>query len=135
MQFGNHLKYEAIMKLTSNDIGSLLHEIKMIIENFIKNTLAQINTDAANSDIGAIDTEFLLHKRKLMAYTNTAELLINELNTLGHKLIPLDQDVDINFESTSMSWVTHNESAKVFGLDIEIFPSKANVLWVLSPKV
>jgi hypothetical protein len=123
MQFGNHLKYEAIMKLTSNDIGSLLHEIKMIIENFIKNTLAQINT------------EFLLHKRKLMAYTNTAELLINELNTLGHKLIPLDQDVDINFESTSMSWVTHNESAKVFGLDIEIFPSKANVLWVLSPKV
>lgn len=134
MHFGNHLKYDEILKLTSNDIGYLLSEIKTTIENRIEYALIQIDTKTLGINAGAVDQEFLLRKRKLAIYTDTVELLINELNALGHKLTHLDQDIDMDFESTSTSWVTRNEAAEIFGLDIEIFPNKAKVLWVLSPK-
>ena len=133
MQFGSHLQYEAMMNLTSNTIGSLLSEIKRIIEGRITYALHQIDIENISINVGVINQDFLLHNRKLSIYTNTVELLITELNALGHKLIPLDQDIDIDFESTSTSWTTKNDNADVFGLDIEIFPNKANVLWILSP--
>lgn len=135
MQFGNHLKYEAIMELTSNDIGSLLREMKTIIESRIEYALSQIVTEDLSGKVGAVNGGYLLRKRKLDIYTNTVEMLIKELNVLGHKLTPLDQDIDSDFESSSTSWATHNENNEAFGLSIEIFPNKANVLWVLSPKV
>lgn len=132
MKFGSHLNYDEIMSRPSQDIAQILGEIKRIIDFRIQYELNKINEDIFSANSEVIDRSFLLHKYRQEIYINTVNLLAEELNTLGHQLIPIDQDINIDFESSSVSWIAMDKNEGRHGLDIEFFPNKTNVLWILS---
>jgi len=82
-------------------------------------------------NVGAIDNKFAADRRKRDAYFKECEAIVEELNELGHQLIPLDNDSD--FENTSVSYATDWHDGNSRGLDIEFFPSNQAVSWILTP--
>ncbi|NIB41721.1 hypothetical protein HBA55_19100 [Pseudomaricurvus alkylphenolicus] len=133
MKFESHFRYQKMLELPSGEIRPLLSEIKSIIETRLKQTLSEFDDTASTPNQGAIDNQFVRDRKKRTAYFDAIEAIAEELNELGHRLLPLDQDNDIDFDSTSVSWATNWMSDSPFGLDLEISPSKAQVLWVVSP--
>lgn len=99
----------------------------------IEHALGQFDTDVIELNGSAIDNDFLRQRRKQNIYLNTVNLIAEELNSLGHMLVPADQDLDIHFENSSISWIALDKNEQSCGLDIEFFPNKVNVRWVLSP--
>ncbi|WP_338593091.1 hypothetical protein VXM60_09275 [Shewanella khirikhana] len=133
MKFESHLNYQCMIELPSEELRPLLGEIKTIVEGRIKAVLSEFDNMENIKNRGAQDNKYVHDRNKRSAYFATLELIVSELNDLGHQLLPIDYDSDIDFESASVSWATDFMSGNARGLDIEIFPSKTQVLWVLSP--
>lgn len=133
MKFEPHLNYQRMIELPSEELRPLLGEIKTIVEGRIKAVLSDFDDMENIKNRGAQDNKYVHDRNKRSAYFSALDLIVSELNDLGHQLLPIDYDSDINFESTSVSWATDFMSGNARGLDIEIFPSKTQVLWVLSP--
>lgn len=120
-------------ELPSKEIRLLLAEIKSIIMKRLNLALSEFKSMPVEPNQGAIDKNFVRDRMKRAAYFNEIEAIVSELNELGHNLLPLDQDNDIDFESSSVSWGTAWMDQNPTGLDLEIFPNEVQVLWVLSP--
>ncbi|MFV7768774.1 hypothetical protein [Shewanella marisflavi] len=133
MKFESHLNYQRMIELPSEELRPLLGEIKTIVEGRIKTVLSDFDDMENIKNRGAQDNKYVHDRNKRSAYFSALDLIVSELNDLGHQLLPIDYDSDIDFESTSVSWATDFMSGNARGLDIEIFPSKTQVLWVLSP--
>ncbi|MDR8525158.1 hypothetical protein [Shewanella fidelis] len=133
MKFESHLNYQRMIELPSEELRPLLGEIKAIVEGRVKAVLSDFDDMKNIKNRGAQDNKYVHDRNKRSAYFSALDLIVSELNDLGHQLLPIDYDSDIDFESTSVSWATDFMSANARGLDIEIFPSKTQVLWVLSP--
>jgi len=133
MKFESHLNYQHMIELPSEELRPLLGEIKTIIERRIKAVLSDFDNMENIKNRGAQDNKYVHDRNRRSAYLSVLDLIVSELNDLGHQLLPIDNNSDIDFESTSVSWATDFMSGNARGLDIEIFPSKTQVLWVLSP--
>jgi hypothetical protein len=133
MKFESHLNYQRMIELPSEELRPLLGEIKAIVEGRIKAVLSDFDDMENINNRGAQDNKYVYDRNKRSAFFSALDLIVSELNDLGHQLLPIDYDSDIDFESSSVSWATDFISGNVRGLAIEIFPSKAQVLWVLSP--
>ncbi|MDO6635464.1 hypothetical protein Q4540_19905 [Pseudoalteromonas carrageenovora] len=122
------------MKSSSfENLQSLLRDLKVELEARIELALTKITHPKFIKNTGAIDSVYVNDKLRREAYLNECEIIVSELNVLGHNLQPLDLDSDINFENTSASWAMLNNQGEACGLDIEFFPKEVNVLWVVSP--
>ncbi len=132
MKFEPRFSYESMEQLSSLNIRKLLAELKSIIEKRISDALSDFTIEDKVENQGAIDNKFLIDKQKRDSYFRVCESIVDELNELGHQLLPLDIDSDIDFESTSFSWTTDWQDGNARGLDLEFWPSKVTVLWILS---
>lgn len=132
MQFGQHLSYERMSALPANEIRPLLAEIASISAQRVKKAVEGV-AGVPGGDQGPVDTAYLSDRMKRAAFFEEAERIATELNGLGHKLVPLDEDNDLNFESTSVSWATDWPAGSPCGLDLEIRPSETTALWIVSP--
>ncbi len=134
MLLNNSHSFAIMEKLASYEITLKLQEIKTIIEQRLNTALNEINTETLALPNSAIDNEYLQKRIKQKIYLSTIESIIDELQSLGHNLLPLDEDPDISFESSSVSWHFANTNGYSFGLDIEFLPHTTNVHWVVLPK-
>jgi hypothetical protein len=121
-----------MLSLPALDIRPLLTEIASISELRIEKALEGFAT-VPNVNQGAVDNRYLSDQLKRTAFFEEAERIAAELNALGHKLLPLDQDNDLVLDSTSVSWATDWPLDSPCGLDFEIFPGETRVLWIISP--
>lgn len=133
MNFEPHLKYEVMKNLPTEELRRSLLEIQKIIQSRIIDALQDFKNENEIKNVGAIDYKFVADRRKRDAYFKECEAIANELNELGHQLLPLDMDSDMDFERTSVSWATDWQDGNARGLDIEFFPSEQNVSWILTP--
>ncbi len=119
--------------LPTEDLRRSLLEIQNIIQSRIINVLEGFKSENEIENVGAIDNKFVTDRRKRDAYFKECEVIIDELNELGHQLLPLDMDSETDFERTSVGWATDWQGGNARGLDIEFFPSNQNVTWILTP--
>jgi hypothetical protein len=133
MKFESRHNYQNISDLSSRDIRTVLGEIKLIINARLQRVLSEFKAlnEVKNQD--EVDNKNMNDSTKRIAYFNAVESIANDLNELGHNLLPIDQDNDIDFESCSISWGTAWMDDNPCGLDLEISPIEVQVLWVMSP--
>ena len=75
-----------------------------------------------------VDNRYMLNKNKRDAFYQECEKIAGELNRLGHKLLPLDQDMDMNFEISSITWATTGDDNPK-GLDVTFYPKRTIITW------
>ena len=133
MKFEPHLNYERMKMLPTEELRRTLLEIQNIIHSRVNSVLQEFRDGTEIENVGAIDNKFVTDRKKREAYFKECEAIVEELNELGHQLLPLDIDNDADFESTSVSWATDWQDGNARGLDIEFFPSNQKVSWILKP--
>lgn len=134
MRFGQHLSYDHMLALPANEVRPLLAEIASVSALRIKKAVEGLS-GAPGVNQGAVDNLYLSDRMKRTAFFEEAERIATELNGLGHKLVPLDEDNDLSWDSTSVSWATDWPGGAPCGLDLEILPSETRALWIISPSL
>ena len=127
--------FDSMTRCSMGDLRELLLELNIYLESRISNHLDGITNPKFIKNSGAINSVYLNDKERREAYFSECESIVADLVKLGHKLQPLDLDSDINFENTSLSWVTLDHAGRACGLELEFFPKETNVQWVIEPKV
>jgi hypothetical protein len=119
--------------ISFEELQNLLKDLKSELEAKISLAIAEVTNPKFVKNTGAINSVYLNDKLRRDKYFEQCESIVSELNILGHNLLPLDLDSDINFENTSVSWAMLNKQGEACGLELEFFPKETKVLWVVSP--
>lgn len=116
--------FDSMTLCSIGDLRELLLELNIYLKNRISSRLDGITNPKFIKNAGAINSVYLNNKERREAYFAECESIVSDLAKLGHKLQPLDIDVDINFEKTSLSWGTLDHARISCGLELEFFLKK-----------
>lgn len=94
MKFESHLNYQRMIELPSEELRPLLGEIKAIVEGRIKSVLSDFDDMKNIQNRGPQDNKYVHARNKRSAYFSALDLIVSELNDLGHQLLPIKQQQD-----------------------------------------
>lgn len=120
-----------MMALSSTELKPLLVELRELVESQIMASQNQLPKDKWTEIIGSNEAVYMANKDKRQSFYDDCERIAKSLNKLSHKLIRLDQDMDMDFDVSSITWSTTFEN-NPNGLELVFYPKRTELAWSIS---